>query len=97
MSSTNPSTESTESTKGSSPLRKTIRTVSPGYHSRPDSEMNAIGLGYAAILAILLLPLVPFVVLVWLVSRIAAAIRASVGGEETEPTVVARRRRGRIV
>ena len=89
--------EIAEQSADPSTLRKTIRTVSPGYRSRPDSEMNAIGLGYAAILAILLLPLLPFVVLVWLLSRIAAAVRASVGEEETGPTTRTSRRRGRVV
>lgn len=88
--------EITERSETSPALPKAIRTVSPGYRSRPDSEMNAIGLGYAALLAILLLPLLPFLVLVWLVSRIVSAIRASVG-EETEPATVTRRRRGRVV
>jgi hypothetical protein len=78
-------------------LGKTIGTVTPAYRGRPDSEMNAIGLGYAALLAILLLPLLPFAAVIWVVWRVASAIRSFPGeGESTEPTAGATRRRGRV-
>ncbi|MFB6170010.1 MAG: hypothetical protein ABEJ06_02580 [Haloarculaceae archaeon] len=50
-------------------LRRPIRTVkrSVGFH--PDAEMNAIGIAIGFILLVLLLPLAPFILALWVISR----------------------------
>lgn len=45
-----------------------IKTVTKTYRSRTDQEMNVIGLLYGLGLLILLIPLLPFVALIWLAS-----------------------------
>lgn len=48
-----------------------LRTVTAPYRSRPDEEMNIIGTLYGLGLVMVMLPLLPFIVLIWLVSRLA--------------------------
>mgnify|MGYP006299169531 CR=1 FL=1 len=62
-------------------LTTAYRTVTPGYRSHSDDEMNAIGWAIFLGIAALLLPLLPFVVIVWGVST---AIEALTGGEGAE-------------
>ncbi|WP_238392266.1 DUF7535 family protein [Halorussus amylolyticus] len=56
------------------PAKKVLRTVTPGYRGRPDSEMTLIGIAYFLGLVVLLVPLLPFLVVVWLISKITGAI-----------------------
>jgi hypothetical protein len=63
-------------------LPELVRTVTPGYRARPDNEMHAIGLLYAAVLLILVVPLLPFVAVFWLVSRLIDGVRSLTGGDE---------------
>ncbi|WP_313691930.1 DUF7535 family protein [Halorarum halobium] len=49
-------------------------TVTPGYRGRPDVEMNAVGWGLFLGLVILLVPLLPFLVVVWLVGKLLDAV-----------------------
>jgi uncharacterized membrane protein len=56
-----------------------------------DNEMHAIGMLYAAILAILMVPLLPFVAVVWLVLRLVDGIR-SLAGPADEPSELGRGR-----
>ena len=53
-----------------SPVRKAMRTVTPPYRGRPDAEMTTIGIAYGLGLVILLIPLLPFIVIVWVLSKI---------------------------
>ncbi|QZY04151.1 hypothetical protein K6T36_12185 [Halobaculum roseum] len=53
------------------------RTVTPGYRSRSDDEMNAIGWAVFIGMLALLFPLLPFVAIVWLVSKGIDAITGS--------------------
>jgi len=90
--------EITSRSEDPSTLREAVRTVSPGYRGRFDAEMHTIGLLYVAILAILFVPLLPFVALFWVVWRVGRAVRSFVGdGEGAESGGPARRRRGRAV
>ncbi|MFB6107199.1 MAG: hypothetical protein ABEJ70_09525 [Halobacteriaceae archaeon] len=54
--------------------RRVVRTVTPPYRSRPDEEMNAIGLAYLLGLLVLLVPLLPFLVIVWAISKVVDAV-----------------------
>lgn len=57
------------------PAKKVMRTVTPPYRGRPDAEMTTIGIAYFLGLVILLVPLLPFIVLVWGISKIVGVIR----------------------
>lgn len=52
------------------PVKEVVRTVTPGYRGRPDAEMTTIGIAYALGLVVLLVPLLPFIAVVWLLSKI---------------------------
>ena len=45
-----------------------IKTVTKTYRSRTDQEMNIIGLLYGLGLLMVMIPLLPFIALIWLVS-----------------------------
>ncbi|WP_129114435.1 DUF7535 family protein [Halegenticoccus tardaugens] len=66
-------------------LGRAYRTVTPPYRSRPDSEMNAIGIAYALLLVILIVPLLPFMIIVWLLGKLFDAVSGRRGGEESSP------------
>jgi hypothetical protein len=88
--------EIAERSEESSTVRDVVRTVSPAYRGRFDGEMHSIGLLYAALLAILFVPLLPFVVVIWVAWRVAGAVRSFAGEDESaESSGSARRRRGR--
>ena len=52
------------------PVKEVVRTVTPSYRGRPDAEMTAIGIAYFLGLVILLIPFLPFIAVVWLLSKI---------------------------
>ncbi|WP_321112722.1 DUF7535 family protein [Halorussus salinisoli] len=52
------------------PAKKVVRTVTPSYRGRPDAEMTTIGIAYGLGLVVLLIPLLPFIVVVWILSKI---------------------------
>lgn len=56
------------------PVKKALRTVTPPFQGRPDAEMTFIGIAYFLGLVILLVPLLPFVVVVWLLSKLTGAV-----------------------
>lgn len=56
------------------PARKVVRSVTPPYHGRPDAEMTAIGIAYFLGLVVLLVPLLPFVVIVWVLSKVMGRV-----------------------
>jgi hypothetical protein len=45
-----------------------LDTVTETYRSRANNEMNLIGLLYGAGLVLILIPLLPFIALIWLAS-----------------------------
>lgn len=51
-----------------------LRTVTAPYRSRPDEEMNIIGTLYGLGLVMVVLPFLPFIVLIWLFSRLVDAM-----------------------
>ncbi|HKL28365.1 MAG TPA: hypothetical protein VJ898_03760 [Natrialbaceae archaeon] len=53
-----------------STLVETIRTVTPPTPSRPNLEMSTFGWGVFLGLVILLIPLLPFVVIIWAISKL---------------------------
>ncbi|QZY00345.1 DUF7535 family protein [Halobaculum rubrum] len=55
-------------------LKTTYRTVTPGYTSHSDDEMNVVGWAVFLGLLVLLVPLLPFVAVVWGVSKVIEAI-----------------------
>lgn len=55
-------------------VRKVLRTVSPSPKGHVDPEMNVIGLGIAAGILLLLLPLLPFLLIVYVFVRVAEAL-----------------------
>ncbi|WP_266079609.1 DUF7535 family protein [Haladaptatus caseinilyticus] len=69
---------------GTQPVKKAIRTVTPSYRGHPDSEMNAIGIALFLGLVVLMVPLLPFLVIVWLISKLTEAFaqKAPIGEEE---------------
>jgi len=56
------------------PVKKVMRTVTPPYRGRPDSEMTLIGIAYLLGLVVILLPLLPFLALVWLFSKLTGRL-----------------------
>ncbi|MEZ3114638.1 hypothetical protein RYH80_01715 [Halobaculum sp. MBLA0147] len=56
------------------PLKRVVRSVTPPQVSRGNSQMDTIGWGYLAILAVMLIPFLPFLVLAWLASKLFAAL-----------------------
>ena len=50
--------------------RKVTRTVTPPYRGRSDPEMNVIGWTYFLGLLVLLVPLLPFLVILWAIGKL---------------------------
>ena len=46
-----------------------IRTVTKPYRSRSDSEMSILGLVWGLLLLVIVIPLIPFIVVVWVLSK----------------------------
>ena len=51
-------------------LADRMPTVTPEYFGRPDVEMDVIGWSLFLGLVILMVPLLPFIVIVWLISKL---------------------------
>ncbi len=66
------------------PVTKVLRTVTPPYYGHSDREMNTIGFGIFLGLLVLLIPLLPFLIIVWVISKLTGEVttRAPVGDEE---------------
>lgn len=56
------------------PAKKALRTVTPPYRGRPDTEMTVIGIAYFLTMLVFLIPLLPFIVIVWLISKITERV-----------------------
>lgn len=54
--------------------QKILRTVSPGPRGRPDAEMDVIGWSILLGLAILLVPMLPFLLVGYVILKIIAAM-----------------------
>ena len=60
-------------------LTRAYRTVTPEYVWREDVEMDVIGWGLFLGVVVLLVPLLPFLIIIWLVGKV---LDATVGTEE---------------
>ncbi|AUV80501.1 hypothetical protein C2R22_01540 [Salinigranum rubrum] len=50
-------------------LKRAYRSVSPRYQSHPNAEMDSIGWAVFLGMLVLFVPLLPFLVIVWLLAR----------------------------
>jgi hypothetical protein len=77
------SAEPTETASDDDPgvLTKTYRSVSPWYRSHPDAEMDSIGWAMFLGILVLLLPLLPFLIVVWVLERLVSAAAGLRGRE----------------
>ncbi len=65
----------------SAPVRA-LRTVTPGYAGHPNREMGVIGWTMALLLVVLLLPVLPVLLALWIVSKLVSAVaRWRTGGD----------------
>lgn len=62
------------------PAKKVLRTVTPPYRGRPDAEMDSIGWALFLGLVILLVPLLPFILIVWAIAKLTEFTRRQVRG-----------------
>jgi hypothetical protein len=58
-------------------LPKALRSVTPGSRSRPNKGMDVIGWGMLAGLLVLLVPLLPFIIIVWGISKVTEMLTPS--------------------
>jgi hypothetical protein len=72
------------STDSAPKLPAPLRTVSDFVGDHPNTEMHGFGLLMIALMAVLLLPLLPIFAVVWLVSKGIDAVRRTVGGDDDE-------------
>jgi len=49
-----------------------IRTVTKPYRSRPDSEMSIMGMLLGLGLIMVMIPLLPFIAIIWILSKLGA-------------------------
>ncbi|NLV04771.1 DUF7535 family protein [Haloarcula rubripromontorii] len=68
---------SADETDDSGRLPTALRSVTPGSRSRPNEGMDMIGWGMLAGLLVLLVPLLPFIVIVWGISKVTDALTPS--------------------
>ena len=59
--------------------RKLYRTVTPPFVGRPDREMDAIGWGLFLGLIVVLIPLLPFLIVIEIVTRVVDRIAPTEG------------------
>lgn len=62
-------------------LTKAYRSVSPRYTSRGNAEMDSIGWAMFLGMLVLLVPLLPFLVIVWVLERGIRAVAGRRGGD----------------
>ncbi|MFB6079676.1 MAG: hypothetical protein ABEJ81_01555 [Haloferacaceae archaeon] len=56
------------------PLTRAYRTVTPPYVGRPDAEMNTVGWMLFLGVVFLLFPLLPVILVVWLLSKLVETV-----------------------
>jgi hypothetical protein len=62
--------------------QKAYQTVTPGSSTRPDIEMDSIGWGIFLIMVVLFIPLLPFIAIVYVVSKLFEYLAGRGGTEE---------------
>lgn len=65
-----------------STAKKVYRTVTPEYFGRPDTEMTVIGIAYFLGLLVLLVPLLPFIAIIWVIGKVMDRYRRDVSARE---------------
>lgn len=68
------SLEENESSAPGDPVTRAYRSVSTRYGPHGDAEMNAVGWALFLGIVFLLFPLLPIIVVVWLVSKAVGAV-----------------------
>ncbi|MGM0590387.1 MAG: DUF7535 family protein [Halobacteriota archaeon] len=63
-------------------LQRAYRSIGPWYRSHPDAEMDAIGLGILVGLVVLFAPLLPFVLVAWILTKVLDFLGSIRGVEE---------------
>ena len=63
-----------ENSSSGLPFPALSRTVTPPSDTHRDEQMDLIGWGIFAGLLILLMPLLPFILIVWLISKVTEAL-----------------------
>lgn len=66
-----------ESAADESTLEPVYRTLGKPFRARPDAEMDAIGWAMFLGMLILFVPLLPFIVLIWLITKVLDAVAPS--------------------
>ena len=51
-----------------------LQSVTPSYLGRPDREMDVFGWGMFLAMLVILVPLLPFIVIVWMISKVLDVI-----------------------
>jgi hypothetical protein len=64
--------------------KRVYRSVGPQYRGRPDAEMDSIGWTMFLILVVILVPLLPFLVIVWLITKGFDVLTGLSGGGATD-------------
>lgn len=70
---------SDSSDESASALREVLRTVTPPTGGHPDAAMDTFGWGIFLGLVVLLLPMLPFIAIVWLISKLTGRAVDRVG------------------
>jgi uncharacterized membrane protein YhdT len=65
-------------------LERAYRTVTPSTGYRPDVEMDVIGWSIFLGLVFLLLPLLPFIVIIWVVTKLLRAVTQEAPEDEVQ-------------
>jgi len=60
-------------------LEPVYRTLGKPFRARPDAEMDAIGWTIALGMVILFVPLLPFIILVWVITKVLDAVAPTRG------------------
>jgi hypothetical protein len=63
-----------EKATSDSSVVEVLRTVTPGYGSRENTEMNALGWGLFLGLLVILVPFLPFIAIAWVISKVLEKI-----------------------
>ena len=66
-----------EDESSGSTLPEPLRTVTPPSRTHPDQGMDIIGWGVLLGLLVILFPLLPFILIVWLISKATEALTPS--------------------
>lgn len=74
-----PDTE-TETATDPGVVRRTYRRIAP-YQPRGDAEMDSIGWGLFLGILVILVPLLPFLLIVWLLEKVVGAVAGRRGDE----------------